>query len=262
MKTRVFALTTAIALLTACSSSGPSEEKNAEAPAATPAASEPAAASPPAAGGSATVTGKVSYSGPKPILKPVSMDATPACARQHSAPPMSEEVVLNADSTLKNVFVWVKAGLPDQKWPAPSARVKIDQVRCVYVPHVAGAMVGQEIEFTNSDPTNHNIHPLPMTNREWNTSQPPQGDAVVRSFEKAEIGIPVKCNVHPWMRTYINVSPHPFFTVTGDAGTFEIKGLPAGEYTLEAWHEKFGAQEIKIKVGAGETKAADFHFKG
>jgi plastocyanin len=261
MNHKIFALSAAAVLLAACSSSGPSEEKKTEAPPAAPAAAEPAASSP-APAGAAAITGKISYSGPKPVLKPVSMDATPACARQHSTPPMSEEVVLNADSTLKNVFVWVKSGLPNQKWPVPGARVKIDQVKCVYVPHVAGAMVGQEVEFTNSDPTNHNIHPLPMTNREWNTSQPPQGDAVVRSFDKAEIGIPVKCNVHPWMRTYINVSPHPFFAVTGDTGTFEIKGLPAGEYTIEAWHEKFGTQELKIKVGAGETKAADFNFKG
>jgi plastocyanin len=260
MRHKFFTPAATAMLLAACSSNGPSEAKKSDAPAAPAPAAEPAAPAP--AGGGGTISGKVSYSGTKPALKPVSMDATPACARQHSTPPMSEEVVLNPNSTLKNVFVWVKSGLPNQNWPVPTTRVKIDQVKCVYVPHVTAAMVGQEVEFTNSDPTNHNIHPLPMTNREWNTSQPPQGDKVVRSFDKAEVGIPVKCNVHPWMRTYINVSPHPFFAVTNDTGTFEIKNLPAGEYTLEAWHEKFGTQEIQVKVGAGETKAADFNFKG
>jgi plastocyanin len=161
---------------------------------------------------------------------------------------------------LSNVFVWVKSG-PLPASPAPTVRAKLDQVKCLYVPHVLGVMVGQEIEITNSDPVNHNIHPIPQTNREWNESQPPQGEVKVKSFPQQELMIPFKCNVHPWMRAYVNVVPHAFFAVTSSDGRFEIKGLPAGEYVIEAVHEKFGAQEVKVTVGT-DAKTADFTFKG
>jgi plastocyanin len=201
------------------------------------------------------------FAGAKPTMKAISMDATPACARQHSTPPKSEEVVVNADGSLKNVFVYVKAGLTGS-FPAPAEKAKLDQKTCIYNPHVIGVMVGQEIEITNSDPTNHNIHPMPKANREWNESQPPQGDAKVKSFPREELAIPVKCNVHPWMRSYVHVLSHPFHAVTGDDGSFSIKGLPPGEYTIEAWHEKYGVQEMKVKVGAKEDGKADFSFQG
>jgi hypothetical protein len=123
-------------------------------------------------------------------------------------------------------------------------------------------MVNQEIEISNSDPTNHNIHPLPAVNREWNESQAPGTDPRMKSFPREEIMIPVKCNIHPWMRTYIGVVSHPFFAVTGDDGTFTIKGLPPGEYTVEAWHERFDKMETKVKVGPKETGKADFTYKG
>src|SRR5262249_7318882 len=180
----------------------------------------------------ATVSGKVSFSGDKPVMKALSMDATPACARAHPTPQKSQEVIVNGNGTLKNVFVWVKSGLPDKAWPASATAVRLDQKGCMYEPHVFGVMTKQEIEITNDDPTNHNIHQMPKENREWNESQPPNGEAKKKSFARQEASPPisVKCNVHPWMRAYIAVVSHPFFAVTGDDGTFTIKGLPPGTY--------------------------------
>jgi plastocyanin len=215
----------------------------------------------PAVLGDLGVTGKVNYSGPPAVRRPISMDSTPACARQHATPVLSEELLVSANGEVQNVFVWVKSGLPEFQWTPPSAPVTIDQVGCIYTPHVAGVMVGQGVEFLNSDPTNHNIHPLPTVNREWNRSQPPSGEPIVQSFDKVELGLPIKCNVHPWMRTYVNVSPHPFFAVTGPDGSFEIKGLPPGQYTLEAWHETLGTLEIPVTVTQGAANAATFEFK-
>jgi hypothetical protein len=123
-------------------------------------------------------------------------------------------------------------------------------------------MAGQNIEIKNADPTNHNIHPLPQTNQEWNESQPPGSASKMQSFARQEVMIPVKCNIHPWMRAYIGVVSHPFFAVTGDDGTFTIKGLPPGTYTVETWHEKYGTQDQQITVGAKESKTVDFSFKG
>lgn len=213
-----------------------------------------------AAADNATISGKVAFKGAKPVMRPLTMDATPACAKQHSKPVLSEEVVMTPDGSLANVFVYVKSGLPSRKWPVPK-RATVNQVGCVYQPHVIGTMVGQEVEFLNNDPTSHNVHPLPRVNNEWNQSQPPKGEPIVRTFAKPEIGLPVKCNLHPWMRVFVNVVEHPFFAVTGADGSFSIKGLPAGDYTLAAWHERFGTQEFKVKVAAGGTAAANFTFK-
>jgi plastocyanin len=210
----------------------------------------------------ATIAGKATYGGEKPKRMPISMDAVPNCARQHNKPLLSEEAIVGTKGELANVFVYVKSGLPAGNWPVSSASIALDQKGCVYLPHVLGVMVGQNLEISNSDPTNHNVHPMPRTNREWNESQPPQSEKKMRTFDKEEIGILFKCNVHPWMRAYVSVLPHPFFAVTAEDGSFTIKGLPPGEYTLEAWHEKFGVQEIKVKVEAKDSKTADFTFKG
>jgi len=207
------------------------------------------------------VSGKVIFKGAKPVMRPLTMDATPACAKQHTKPVLSEEVVMAGDGSLANVFVYVKAGLAAKTWPVPAKAATINQIGCVYQPHVVGVMVGQNVEFLNNDPTGHNVHPLPRVNNEWNQSQSPKGDPIVRTFAKPEIGIPVKCNLHPWMRVYVNAVEHPFFAVTGPDGSFSIKGLPAGEYTLSAWHERFGTQDFKVKVPATGAATANFTFK-
>lgn len=209
---------------------------------------------------SGSISGKVNFEGSKPVMKTIDMSATTACAKEHSAPQKSEEVVVNTNNTLKYVFVWVKAGVPDRPWAAPTGPVVLDQTGCMYEPHVIGAVVNQEVKFSNSDPTNHNIHPLPRTNAEWNESQPPKGSAVVKRFTKPEVMIPVKCNVHPWMRAYIGVIDHPFFAVTGDDGTFKIKGLPPGKYTLEAWQERYGKKDVEVTVTPKEDNTVDFTY--
>ncbi len=209
-----------------------------------------------------TVTGKVSFEGAKPAMKTLDMSATPYCERAHKGDPAkSEEVVVNGNGTLKNVFVWVKAGLPDKNWQVPTSPVLLDQRGCMYHPHVIGVMTGQNIDIKTSDQTNHNIHPQPSVNQEWNESQPPGSEDKMKSFARQEVMIPVKCNVHPWMRAYIGVVSHPFFAVTSDDGTYTIKGLPPGTYTIEAWHEKYGTQDQQVTVGAKESKPLDFSFK-
>ena len=210
----------------------------------------------------ATLSGKVIFDGTPPAPKRIDMSAVPACEHTHPDGAFSEEVVINPNHTVKNTFVWIKSGVPNENWAVPPEPVVIDQKGCMYVPHVTGAMVGQPVSFTNSDPANHNIHPIVQANAEWNESQPPGSGPITRAFTKPEVMAAVKCNVHNWMRAYIGVVPHPFYAITGEDGTYTIKGLPPGSYTIEIVHEKYGKQEQQIAVGAKENKTADFRIKG
>ncbi len=210
-----------------------------------------------------TITGKVTFDGTPPKMATLDTSANPVCAKAHATSPLkSEQVVVNPNGTLKNVFVWVSAGLPDKTWQVPTTAVTIDQNGCEYKPHVIALMAGQNLEIKNSDPTNHNIHPQPTVNQEFNESQAPGTPAIDKTFPRQEIMIPVKCNVHNWMRSYISVVSHPFFAVTSDDGTYTIKGLPPGTYTIEIVHEKYGKQDQQVTVGAKDNKTADFTVKG
>jgi len=131
----------------------------------------------------------------------------------------------------------------------------------MYDPHVIALMTGQPLSVKNSDQTTHNIHPMPKDNRDWNKSQAPGASPIDDSFARAELAIPVKCNVHPWMKSYIFVFKHPYYAVTGKDGKFELKGLPPGTYTIEAWQEKFGTVDQTVTIGAKESKPVTFTFK-
>ncbi len=206
------------------------------------------------------VSGKVSFQGTAPKATLLRMDADKVCKTAHKDPQKSEEVIVNSNNTLKNVLVYVKDGLGSKKFDAPSKKLTFDQKGCMYTPHVLGIQAGQELEVMNSDPTLHNVHSLSKDNPSFNVAQPMKGMKRSFKFDKPEV-FKVKCEVHTWMGAYIGVFSHPFFAVTGDDGSFTLSKLPAGEYTIEAWHEKYGTQTAKVKVDAAGKATADFKFK-
>ncbi|HEY3767770.1 MAG TPA: hypothetical protein VGN44_03780 [Candidatus Angelobacter sp.] len=205
---------------------------------------------------SGTITGVVSFTGAAPKLKPLDMTQDPGCP---SSPQPSEAVVLSGNK-LANVFVYVKEGLPAGTFAVPTEPVTLDQKGCRYNPHVLGIMVGQPLKITNTDSANHNIHDMPNSNQPFNESQTPTDKPITKTFSKPEVMIPVQCNQHPWMRAYIGVLTHPYFAVSATDGTFAIKNLPPGDYTLAAVHEKFGEQTMKVTVGPKATAKAAFGF--
>ena len=219
----------------------------------------PASASNTAAG-AATVRGVVKFVGAAPKSTPLNMAADPNCAKQHPAPVLSQDVVADANGGLQNVIVFIADGLGNQTFDPPSQPVVLTQKGCMYQPHVLAMQENQRLEVKNDDPTSHNIHPVPVNNREWNKSEPP-GSRTEETFTRAEIAIPVKCNIHPWMRGYVAVFKHPYFAVTGKDGSFDLSSLPPGTYTIEAWHEKLGTSTQKITVSANETKAVNLVLK-
>jgi len=207
-----------------------------------------------------TINGTVTYVGKVPNLRPVSVEAEPVCARKHATIP-NEALVLGNGNTMANILVAVVKGLPAGKtWPAPKEPVVMDQVGCQYVPHVMGIMVGQPFKVLNSDGILHNVHALPKVNRAFNMAMPPSRKEATETFAKEEGVFTIKCDVHPWMHSYLAVFSHPFFAVTGKDGKFSIKDLPAGTYEIQAWHEKLGTQKATISVGASDTKTSDFKF--
>ena len=218
-----------------------------------------AGGSAPAAAG-ATVRGTVRLQGNVPAPRPISMAADPVCARQHPSPVLTQEVLADAKGDLQNVIVFVSDGLAGQTFDPPSQPAVVEQKGCLYLPHVLAVRANQPLQVVNDDPTSHNIHPIPANNREWNKAEPP-GSKMEETFAREEVAIPVKCNVHPWMRGYIAVFKHPFFAVTGKDGSFDLNNLPPGTYTIKAWHEKLGTSTQTVTIGSNETKEISFVFK-
>lgn len=211
-------------------------------------------------GGAATVRGTVKFEGTAPKPKLMSMAADPSCAKQHGAPVLSQEIMADSKGDLQNVIVFVSEGLGDRTFDPPSQPAVIDQKGCLYEPHVLAIEANQPLEVVHDDPMTHNIHPMPANNREWNKAELP-GSKVEEAFGRQEVAIPVKCNIHPWMKGYVAVFKHPYFSVTGKDGSFDLSNLPPGSYTIQAWHEKLGTSTQKITIGANETKNMEFVFK-
>lgn len=207
----------------------------------------------------ATINGVVHFQGTAPANEVIDMSAEPTCAEKHSTPPTRSTVLANANGTLRNVFVYVKEGLPAQRYPAATEAPVLDQNGCEYVPHVLGVQAGQNFIVRNSDGLLHNVNARATVNRGFNFGQPVTMDGE-RSFAQQEVMVPVTCEVHGWMEAYIGVVDHPYFAVTGEDGSFTIPNLPPGTYTLEAWHERYGTQTAQVTVAAQQQGQADFHY--
>ena len=210
-------------------------------------------------GTEATIVGTIGVKGPVPKPKRIDTSADPVCGQLNNEP-QTDDFVTNGDR-LVNAFVYVKGdALAAYKFQLPDSPVTLERKNCTYSPHVLGMRVGQPLKVVNLDPTQHNTHPTPKLNMEWNQSQPAQGEPIIKTFPRQEVLIPFKCNQHPWEKAYVAVLDHPFFAVSDGFGNYEIRGVPAGTYTLAVWHERLGWQEVEVSVAPNETRRADFDF--
>ena len=207
----------------------------------------------------AVLTVNAGFEGAAPAAEKLKIDADQKCKLMHPDGLLSDEVVVNPNNTLKNVFVYVKSGLEGKKFDAPKTPVVFDQIGCHYNPKVFGVMVGQPVEIRNSDDTLHNVHALPANSTQFNLGMPIKGMKLTKSFAKPEVMVKIKCEVHSWMKAYAGVVDNPFYGTSGDDGSVKLADLPTGEYTLVAWHEKYGAKEQKVTV-ADKDQAVDFKF--
>jgi len=222
----------------------------------------------PYSGPTGTISGVISYNGTPPAPKKIDTSADAVCGQKN--PNLMTDDVIIKDGKVANTFVYIKEGnveagkkIADYSWPTPSTAVQLDQNGCHYEPHVLGIQVNQKLSITNSDATQHNIHPTPKLNPEWNQTQANGAPPIEKTFARPEVLIPVKCNQHPWMKAYIGVMRHPLYAVSKEDGTFEIKGVPAGSYTVVAWREGGANGEEKtmqVTVPANGNGKADFAF--
>lgn len=244
--------------LVACGGGGQSNEPAATATTLSSAAAGSGAAAG-AGGGSGSISGKVTFTGTAPAPEKIKTSADPKCQEMHKDGLFRSAVEVK-DGGLANTLVYVKN--PPAGGAGHTEEVTLDQQGCMYHPTMLAVRTGQPIKIKNSDDTLHNIHPRPTKNTEFNIGQPRKGMETTRTFDKEEILIPVGCDVHPWMRSYIAVLSHPYFAVTKEDGSFEIKGLPAGEYEVEANHPKLKTSSAKVTVKDGDSAKLDLPFKG
>lgn len=280
MKTRKTAVMVAVLLMLMVGSGGmimamgcgdePAAVKPAPAPAPAPVAVAPApvvATKPPAespapapvtvtADGGGSIAGTVKLSGKAPRMRPMKMDADPKCAAMHAEPPKGEEVVVDDAGNVKWAFVYIKKA--DLKSDLPAAPAVINQQGCKYDPHVLGIVIGQDLLIKNSDDLLHNIHALPLYNKEFNFGQPQKGMSETKKFTAEEVMVKVKCDVHPWMSAWVGVLTHKYFAVTDDKGAYTIKDVPPGKYTVEVWQEKYKSVSMEVEVKDKATAQADF----
>lgn len=190
----------------------------------------------------------------------IDMSSNPSCERQHGRRVKAQTVVVNPNGTLRYAYVWIKDGLSPAHWTPPAESVRLTQSGCIYEPHVIGIMVNQTLEILNDDPVNHNVHAESQVNPPWNIAEAPRAEHSFRKFASPEVLFPMTCSVHPWMRAYVGVSPHPFFAVTGEDGSFTLHGVPPGTYTIEVVQEKLGRKEGKLTLAASGSAVLDFTY--
>jgi plastocyanin len=206
------------------------------------------------------VTGRAVFEGAPPPPEALKGVNDPACQKAMGDAPTNDTVVIGANGALKNVFVYVKSGLdPAYSFAVPSTPVQLDQRGCLYVPKVVGVRVGQPLDVLNSDTTVHNVHAVPFDNDEFNKGEM-GGTKITQTFTKPETMVKIKCDVHPWMASYVGVMTHPFFAVSAADGSFSLRSLPPGTYTLAAWHEKFGTKTAQVTIGPKQNQAVTFTF--
>jgi plastocyanin len=248
----LLALCCSLALLVACGGGGEktSDTETPQASSATAPAVDTANAG--------SVKGTVTYDGPDEDT-PIAMNADPTCAGLHPTPVDTNAYAVK-DGKLGNVFVYVKSGLEGKSFPVPAEKKELDQQGCLYHPRIFGIQVGQPLTIKNSDATLHNIHAMPKSNTEFNQGQPIQNMSFDKTFDKVEVMVPFKCDVHPWMSAHMGVVDNPYYAVSGDDGTFTIDKLPPGTYTLEAWHEKLGTATQQVTVAPNQAADVTFAF--
>jgi len=206
------------------------------------------------------IAGHVRLSGVPPGPRDVAqLGSDPTCAAAHPGG-LGVGAVRAENGLVADAMVYVARGLEDRVFAVPDAPVDVDQRGCLFAPPVVGVRAGQRLEFVNSDDTLHNVHGAPTASPAWNFGLGVRGARRSIVIEQPEVPVPVRCDVHPWMRADVGVFDHPYFTVTGTDGAFRLAGVPAGHYILGVWHPVLGRSQQEVDVAASATSDVDVRY--
>lgn len=194
----------------------------------------------------ATIKGSVRYSGPRVEKKvlPVTIDQY-LCGKEKE----SADLVLSPTNGIQNVVVALQGVPASAKAPTIPTPAKMDQKQCVFVPRVVIIPVGGSVEFLNSDRLLHNVRGGGKENPPFNRAQP-HARTISIAFRNPEV-LRVDCDLHSWMRGWIVVAEHPFYTLTNEQGEFVFENVPPGKYKLQAWQEILGNVDQEVTVAGG-----------
>jgi len=206
-----------------------------------------------------TLSGTVTLDGTPPPPRLINMSADPACQQMHPKPLSYADVVTGPNEGLADVAIYIRSGLGNYHFEAPADAVRLNQQGCLYSPVVLALMVGQRLELHNSDTTYHNVHSISRIDASWNETDPP-GVSVFKVFAQPEFAIPIVCNVHPWMHSYVFVFDNPYFAVTDASGKFAWRNLPPGTYKIEAWHQRYGMLDQSLTVAPNTSPSISFVY--
>ena len=208
-----------------------------------------------------SISGRVLFAGVRPAPRTIDLRACPQCVEATHGPLFDDALVVSEDGALQNVVVSISGGLPErEQYLAPSTPVMLNQVGCMFHPHVVAAMIGQSVIVRNSDPFMHTVHSTDADESPvFNFAQPTIGERTLQPLQVVET-FRVKCDLHPWMSAWIRTFNHPYFSVTTENGGFAIRNLPPGRYRLKAWHESLGVTEKDVIVPATGAARVDFTF--
>lgn len=207
------------------------------------------------------IAARVRYSGDVPPPKVIVMSSTPQCALAHEGP-VYDQSLLVSDGRLQNAIVYIEKGLEQFDFAAPATPIAVDQKGCLYAPRVSLAMVGQPVDFLNSDAEAHNVHGFPNVVSAWNFMLSRKGAKRTLTFDRPEMAIRIGCDIHPWMRGYLGITTHPFAAVTASDGGVTLDGVPPGNYTVTVWHETLGTQSKQVGLSAKGSVEIEFVYAG
>jgi len=211
-----------------------------------------------AQGGTGTIVGHVRYMGPTPVNPIIRMGADPRCNKLYVGKrPTAPTFVVGTDGAFANVLVNLDGSFPAT--PVPATPAVLGQKDCQYAPRVLGARIGQMLQVTNEDPTDHNVHSLSKAGNDFNRTQLINGKPFDFTLKAGEL-LRITCDSHTWMTAYVGIFDNPYFSVSGADGSFTIANVPAGTQTVKAWHEVMGTQMQMVDVAAGKTTTVDFTF--
>jgi hypothetical protein len=207
-----------------------------------------------------TVRGTVTILGALPRRKRIKMDADPKCASFHTGDVLSEDIVADPEGHVRWAFVYVARGNTGSAPRGPLPPVLLDQVRCRFEPHVLGVQVDQPLNIYNNDPLLHNVHASTLHSSEFNFGLPKEGLFETKRFTKPEVMVPIVCHIHPWMKAWVGVLDHPYFSVTSETGAYGIVNLPPGRHVVKVWHELYASVEKEVDVPSGGDAKLDFYL--